>query len=334
VAHPDNSGWLSLLLGREVEDVAPVSLDDIPAARAAFDLSHLNEGLPPVRRREFGLPTGGSGGRPLRVEVAAPHEGGPFPVVIYCHGGGWCTGSPDTVRRLTTRLAVAGHVVVSVDYALAPEHPFPAGLLDVLAALRWVVASADEHEGDASRIFLAGDSAGANLAAATMVSLLADPAPTAGLPDHVRALFEGGADGLRGIDITGLVLFAGVFDLPAALARPGSNAGFVETCWHRAYLGPHYTRRHRHPLVSPALASDAVLAAFPPTYCSVGAEDSLLPQSLAFVERLGWLNAPVTLSVVAGLDHTFGYVHHLLPDADEELNRLVTWMRRVDPYGR
>ncbi len=318
MAHASNDGWLSLLLGRNVVDEPPVSVEEIPAARAGFDLRHLEDNLPEVAQRYEGLVLRSRDGEDLTVEITVPHGDGPFPVLIYNHGGGWCIGSPQSVRRPTTKIAAAGNLVVSVDYALAPERPFPRGLEDVLYATRWAQTAIHEYGGDSANIFVGGDSAGANLAAATIVALTSNPA-------------ELGEDDLAGVevDLAGAVLFSGVFDFPEALRRPGSNAGFVEVCWHQAYLGPHFASKHRHPLVSPALAADDILADFPPTYLTVGSEDSLLPQTLGLTERLGWLNVPVTLSVVAGRDHTFGYVDHLVDGVDEEYERIFSWMRHV-----
>lgn len=109
----------------------------------------------------------GPDGDDLRIRITTPHGQGPFGVCLYFHGGGWVLNSVDThddlVRRLT---AAAGCVFVSVDYRLAPEHPYPAAVEDAYAALNWVATHAREFDIDARRIAVAGDSAGANIAAA------------------------------------------------------------------------------------------------------------------------------------------------------------------------
>ena len=117
----------------------------------------------------------GPDGAPLPVRIYTPADGAgdaPRPVVVFFHGGGWVIGSIDshdaTVRQMVNR---TGMVWVSVDYRLAPEHPFPAGLHDCYAAVEWAVAEAASFGGDPSRLAVAGDSAGGNLAAA--VALLA-----------------------------------------------------------------------------------------------------------------------------------------------------------------
>lgn len=105
---------------------------------------------------------------PIRLRVYRPASGdGPtLPVVVFIHGGGWSVGDLDSYDSTARRHAAgAGAVVVSVDYRLAPEHPYPAAVDDVWAATRWVAAHAAELGGDADRMAVAGDSAGGNLAA-------------------------------------------------------------------------------------------------------------------------------------------------------------------------
>jgi acetyl esterase len=108
---------------------------------------------------------GEAGPVPLRVYRPAAGEAA-LPALVYCHGGGFVVGNLDTHDAICRALAMAaGVVVVSVDYRLAPEHPFPAGLDDTRAALRFVAAEAAALGVDATLLAVGGDSAGANLAA-------------------------------------------------------------------------------------------------------------------------------------------------------------------------
>lgn len=106
------------------------------------------------------------------VRIYRPDGDGPKPVVLFFHGGGWVVGDLDSYDGTAREHAVGtGAVVVSVDYRLAPEHPYPAAVDDVWAVTRWVAEHADELGVDGTRIAVAGDSAGGNLAA--VVALLA-----------------------------------------------------------------------------------------------------------------------------------------------------------------
>ncbi|RYG07202.1 MAG: alpha/beta hydrolase, partial [Burkholderiales bacterium] len=124
---------------------------------------------------------------PLPARVYTPEGSGPFPVVVYFHGGGWVIADKDVYDGGARGICKqARAIVVSVDYRQAPEHKFPAAWDDALAAYQWVVANASTFGGDPSRIALAGESAGGNLAVATAVA-----ARDAGLqqPAHVLSVY-------------------------------------------------------------------------------------------------------------------------------------------------
>jgi acetyl esterase/lipase len=124
---------------------------------------------------------------PLPARVYTPDGKGPFPVIVYFHGGGWVIADKDVydggARGLERQ---ANAIVLSVDYRLAPEHKFPAAWDDALASYKWALKEAASLNGDPSRIALAGESAGGNLAMATAIA-----ARDAGLPKpaHVLAIY-------------------------------------------------------------------------------------------------------------------------------------------------
>src|SRR5262245_49606183 len=141
-------------------------------ARRAADallVSAFNEGGPKMTEtREIEIP-----GRRKRIRArlyVPPGIGPSSPGLLYLHGGGWVIGSPDTHDRLTRELAAAiGARVVSLAYALAPEHPYPEGLDDCVDAARWLGGEGARLGIDPRRLVIGGDSAGGNLTAATLL---------------------------------------------------------------------------------------------------------------------------------------------------------------------
>jgi len=106
----------------------------------------------------------------IRLYNPNPHTSAPQPALIFIHGGGWCINTIDTHDSVCRGLAnEAGIVVLSVDYRLAPEHPFPAGLEDCYAASQWIHSNAKQLSVDPTRLALGGDSAGGNLTAAVLM---------------------------------------------------------------------------------------------------------------------------------------------------------------------
>ena len=134
-------------------------------ARAQFAhfFSFFNQGGAEMKQTRD-VPVPGRRGS-LRARLYVP-RGVPevSPGLLYLHGGGFVIGSPETHDRLTRELAERiGARVLSLDYALAPEHPYPAGLEDCVDAARWLAAHAAELGMDPRRLLIGGDSAGANL---------------------------------------------------------------------------------------------------------------------------------------------------------------------------
>ncbi|MDQ1362075.1 MAG: acetyl esterase [Acidimicrobiaceae bacterium] len=218
-----------------------------------------------------------SGGHRIPVRVYAPDErNGQLPGVVYIHGGGFAVGSVESEHAGAVLLAkTAGAVVVSVDYRLAPEYPFPAGLDDCYDALSWVRDSADELDVDADRIAVFGNSAGGGLAAG-----LALMARDRGGPS---LCFQ----------------YLGIPELDDRLETVSMQT-FVDTpLWNRPnaviswqfYLGDD--RGEVSPYAAPARAVD--LSGLPPTYISTMEFDPLRDEGLIYGLRL--LQAGVTVEI-------------------------------------
>jgi acetyl esterase len=216
----------------------------------------------------------------LTADIAVPKGDGPHPVVLFLHGGGWMAGSLRTHRKLGMQFAEQGYLTINVDYRLAPEHPFPAGFDDCIFAAKWIGENVQRWHGDSSRLAIAGDSAGANLAAAVLVGLSAGPnAPK----------FRAGA------------LIYGVFDFPAAIERSPNRSAIEGMA--RGYLGPHYPVALNDARVSPLRAIKA--AALPPCFVICGTVDSLLPESRSFAAALKEVGIPCELHEIDEMPHAF-----------------------------
>lgn len=288
------SRWISQVVGHEV-DLPPLeTVADLLADRSQNGFLHLNVDLPAAVRVEAVVRMR-AGERPLTAEVYVPAGEPPFGVLLFLHGGGWYRGSAEDERKLGMQLAEAGAVVVNLDYALAPEHPFPAALDDVADATAWIGEEIAAYGGDPDSVAICGASSGANLAAAAINRAGATPA---------------------GSPFCAWLGFYGLYDAaPLAAIDPNPVP--------EAYLGRGWREQLEDPLVSPIRGE---LAAFPPSYLACGAEDLALRQTLAMTGELAASGVPTTASVVAGADHVFLNIPDVIPGAGPELERIKSWL--------
>lgn len=315
--------WMRMISGRDEEDVKAETtvfhgVEDIIAHRDVFHASRMRHNINlPENVKFFGdVNLEKPGETELKAEVYAPKNGkGPFPALLYLHGGGWCWGSPAVTRKWGMQLAEQGFVVFNLDYARAPEHPYPEGLQDVIFAARWIVKNGARFNADVSKITIGGASAGANLASAAIVALTDDkPYRDNSHLDDVDVVF-GGA----------LLLF-GVFDFPLVMQEGGSSyKGGPEIMYNLAYLGNHYLSKHRDPLVSPVLAPN--LNRFPPTYISCGDIDPLVGQSMSMAKALITAGVSTELSVPRNVGHAYTYIVDEDPAVRSEAERIFTWLK-------
>jgi acetyl esterase len=239
---------------------------------------------------------------------------GRLPVLVYYHGGGWTLGSLATYdslcRALTSRIPA---LVVSVDYRLAPEHPFPAAVEDAHLALEWVARNADDLGGDARRLGVGGDSAGGNLATVVAVRAAKEK-----LPVVFQALFYPSTD-VASIDRPSFQQYGTGHWLTTRA---------VET-FRRFYLpNPDDWRR---PEASPLRAPDDDLRGLPPALVMTAGCDPLRDEGQAYAERLATLGVPVTYRLEAEMTHAclnlFNSV--LYPDASRRVEPLLDDLART-----
>jgi acetyl esterase/lipase len=233
-------------------------------------------GVTVTRHRIDGIP----------VQVTTPAVGGSRrPAVLWIHGGGTVLGSPQFESRPIGRLArELNAVVVSPDYRLAPEHPFPAPLDDCMATLRWMRDSADELGIDADRIAVAGASAGGGITAAVAQ----------------RSHDEG-------IALRAQVIIYGMLDDRVALATDHGRRGrfIVGPSAYRfawtSYLGREPRMSDAPNYAAPARRKD--LVGLPPAWIGVGDIDLLYPENVTYAERLRECGVPCELVAVPGMYH-------------------------------
>ena len=247
-----------------------------PAVLLASYDDYMNADGPPVAAVHRGVPMREVAGWRLGADITVPLGEPPFPVVVYLHGGGWVMGAPWTHRRLAADLAALGLLVVSVDYRRAPKHRFPAAVDDAAFAVAWTAEHAGRYGGDASRLLVGGDSAGANLAAGVLAG--------------------GGGDG-----VAGALLFYGIYDYHRALPVLAPLLGGPDAAT-QLYLRPDDFDAVRG---DPRLSPQGHVAGLPPTLLAVGGQDPLLGESTALAARLAGAGVPHELVVLDGAPHGF-----------------------------
>jgi acetyl esterase len=203
------------------------------------------------------------------------------PTVVWFHGGGFVSGRREDIANYLKILAGRGLTVVNVDYTIAPEAHYPTPIRQAHKALAYLSANAAKHRLNASKFVLAGDSAGAQIAAQT-AAISANPA-------YAKAV--GIAPGASIEQLAGTLLHCGVYDV-RNLGKGGGVIGWFvrSTVW--AYSG------ERNPAADGPFATMSVItnlnAAFPPTFISAGNADPLGPQSVALAAALREQNSKLT----------------------------------------
>lgn len=287
----------------------PALHESSPAEARAFmtalaGLGKYPDPLAAIENRSIPGPAG-----PMPVRVYTPQTAQPLPVVVFFHGGGWVIGGIDSHDSTCQQLAtMVPAVVVSVDYRLAPENPFPAAVDDCLAATRWVHGHAAELGADPSRLAVAGDSAGGNLAA--VISL--------------KARDEGGPP------IVFQLLVYPATDLTRSFASHIENGeGYLLTNDAIEWFLNHYLpeAERKNPDASPHFADD--LSGLPPALIITAEFDPLRDEGEAYADRLCDAGVAAAASRYDGMIHGFFGMDLVLEAAGRAVQEAATALHRA-----
>jgi acetyl esterase len=286
---------------------------DIPGLRKMLDqfAELLNADPPKIGAIHEGVTLCEVDGARVTADVLVPDRAGPHPVLVYLHGGGWVAGSPRTHRKLGSRFAEAGYLVVNVDYRLAPEAPFPAPFEDCVFAVRWAAQNAARYGGDAKRLAIGGDSAGGNLSAAVAAHLASDSSA----PKLRAALLIYGAFDFEAFSKSEGDAPPGVDPAAATALRDAMIYGYLGNNPPASLL--------RDPRVSPVHAA----AKLPPSFLVCGSADPLLAHQRAVVAELERAGVPHENVIVEGMPHGFVQME-FLPPAVDSLRKMITFLGR------
>ena len=263
-----------------LSEAARVPMDEVTPAsmRARYSALGSHGGAEMAEVRDRAIPGSDGGDLPIRSYRPLGAVERP-PVVVYLHGGGWTIGDLDTHDEPCRALAAGtGAVVVSVDYRLAPEHPFPAAVDDAYAAVCFVAENADDLGIDPDRLVVAGDSAGGNLAA--VVSLMARDRSGPGIA--LQALIYPAVD----------------FDFESGRwpsLEENATGYFLHLEVMRWFAGNYGGADQLvvDPLAAPVRATDH--SGLPPAHVSVAGFDPLRDEGVGYAEALIGAGVPVTL---------------------------------------
>ena len=244
---------------------------------------------------------------PIPVRVYRPTAADSAPLVVYYHGGGFVSGSVEAWDGLCRRIAKAsGAVVVSVDYRLAPEHPYPVGLDDSHAALMWAAANAPALGADGDRVAVAGDSAGGNLAAAVAL----------------RARAEGPAIRAQ------VLVYPAVSPECSSESMVTNGAGYLLTSdsmramWDW-YLGPDGDRNDAYAAIDRA----ADYSGLPPALVLTADYDPLRDEGERYASLLEGFGIETTLTRYDGMIHGFFGLREIVPDSDRAVAEVAAFLR-------
>jgi len=279
----------------------------VEEARAGYDMMGGLGGEAPdlagIENRKIPGPAG-----EIPVRIYTPLGDGPFPIVMFFHGGGFTIGSLDSHDPVARQLSPQTEaIVVSVDYRLAPEHRFPAAVDDCWAATQWVADHAGEIGGAPGRLAVAGDSAGGNLSAVVSIMARDNGGPTISFQALIYPTTDA-RGGYPSIEENGEGMFLSADSMRWFYEQYG-NAEEDKLDWR----------------CSPILADD--LSKLPPALIITAEYDTLRDEGEAYGDALRAAGNEVTIHRYAGMTHVFFQLHGMLDDAKTATTETATALK-------
>jgi acetyl esterase len=306
--HPQVEGLLGQIAaagGKPTNTMTPEE------CRAVFD--GIFASLPPSQAKLAGIADRGVPGPagPIKIRVYTPDGEGPFPVLVFFHGGGFVLGDLGTHDSVCRELSSGAKVVVvATDYRLSPEHRFPAAADDCIAVTRWVMKNAAQINGDANRVAVGGDSAGGNLAA-VVSQQIRDHDPTklaAQLLIYPTTRLDGVATKSMVDNATGYLLLRDDMD------------------WFRGhYLGPDVDGKDVR--VSPILAKD--LTGLPPALVQTCEYDPLRDEGEDYGKALKAAGVPTVITRYDGSIHAAFSFFTILEPGRRMMDEAIRWLQEA-----
>lgn len=245
----------------------------------------------------------------IPIRIYTPEDGSNFPIIIYSHGGFWIAGTLDTHDSVCRKLSKnTNSVVISVDYSLAPENPFPSGLNDVYTVLQWAYTNAESINGDKKHIAIAGDSAGANLSAA--VSLI--------------------SRNKNGPKITCQILIypsTNIYKLNSESWSYFANDFNISTEEMEKYISIYIPEKEdrKTPYASPLLADE--FNGLPDTLVITAEIDPLRDEGEAYANKLSESGIKTKIIRIDGVTHGFITMDKATKKADETLTQISSYLK-------
>lgn len=246
----------------------------------------------------------------IPIRIYTPEGYGKFPIIVYIHGGFWVGGNLDTYDSVCRKLSRNTQaIVVSVDYRLAPENPFPDGLYDVYDAIQWTYKNAESINGDAKHIAVVGESSGGNLAAAVS-QMIRDK---------------------NGPHITCQVL---VYPPTNIYQLNTKSWSYLSTDFNisredmKQYISLYVPEKEdrKNPYASPLLAKD--FKKLPPTLMIIAEIDSLRDEDKAYTEKLKEAGDEVVVTIYKGSPHGFFTMDRISNEGDKAINEISLYLQK------